>query len=200
MTDPKIEENSKAGAGGKAAIKTSPAPTPARQKQTDGPKVAGKLLSIVIIFGAVALTLHVWSILERHPRTDDATVRANIVNIVPRVRGQIVKLCVEDNQAVNEGDLLFEIDPDDYKLALDKARADLAALDKQIEVARSQDAALKRCKGREGGRRRRESASESGDGHAASDGAAVAERVCHRGEVEQARDGRRGGHRWPCGG
>jgi multidrug efflux system membrane fusion protein len=91
----------------------------------------------------VALALWVWGILEHHPRTDDAVARANVVAIVPRVRGQIVKLCVEDNQAVKEGDLLFEIDPDDYKLSLQKANADMAALDEQIAVARSQDAELK---------------------------------------------------------
>jgi multidrug efflux system membrane fusion protein len=89
------------------------------------------------------LVLCVWGVIERHPRTDDATVRANVVGIVPRAHGQIIKLCVEDNQAVKEGDLLFEIDPDDYKLALEKAKADLAALDEQIEVARANDAELK---------------------------------------------------------
>jgi multidrug efflux system membrane fusion protein len=59
------------------------------------------------------------------------------------VRGQIIKLAVEDNQAVKEGDLLFEIDPDDYKLALEKANADLASLDEQIAVAQAQDTGLK---------------------------------------------------------
>lgn len=120
-----------------------PAPAPARQKEADGRKVVGRILAVVIVFGAMVLTLYVWSILERHPRTDDATARANVVAIVPRVRGQIVRLLVEDNQAVNEGDLLFEIDPDDYKLALEKAKADLASLDQQIEVARAQDEGLK---------------------------------------------------------
>ena len=67
--------------------------------------------------------------MERHPRTDDATARANVVGIVPRVRGQIVKLAVQDNQVVKEGDLLFEIDPADYELALQKAKSALAALD-----------------------------------------------------------------------
>jgi multidrug efflux system membrane fusion protein len=103
----------------------------------------GGILSVLIIVTAVVLALYVWGIIERHPRTDDAVARANIVAITPRVRGQIIKLWVEDNQAVKEGDLLFEIDPDDYKLALEKANADLAALDQQIAVARGQDAELK---------------------------------------------------------
>lgn len=106
-------------------------------------KLTGWILSILFILGAVVLTLWVWSITERYPRTDDAVARANVVGIAPRVHGQIIKVNVQDNQAVKEGDLLFEIDPEDFKLALDKATGDLATLDQQIEVARAQDAELK---------------------------------------------------------
>ena len=52
--------------------------------------------------GAVLITLYVWGIIERHPRTDDATARANVVGIAPRVAGQILKLNVQDNQAVKK--------------------------------------------------------------------------------------------------
>lgn len=106
-------------------------------------KIAGSIITIAVIFGAVVLILLVWNAVERHPRTDDAIVQANIIGVTPRVRGQIVKLNVQDNQAVNAGDVLFEIDPDDYRLALTNAVAALAALDEQIAVARSQDAELK---------------------------------------------------------
>jgi len=106
-------------------------------------KPVGIIISLLVILGAVLLTLRVWDIIEHHPRTDDAVVRANVVGIAPRVRGQIIKLNVQDNQAVAAGDVLFEIDPDDYTLTLEKAKAALAMLDQQIEVARSQDAQLK---------------------------------------------------------
>jgi multidrug efflux system membrane fusion protein len=53
------------------------------------------------------------------------------------VTGQILRLNVQDNQAVKEGDVLFELDPEDYKLILEKAKADLAALDRQIAQAHS---------------------------------------------------------------
>jgi len=59
------------------------------------------------------------------------------VGIAPRVTGQILKLNVQDNQAVKEGDVLFEIDPEDYRLILEKAKADLATLDRQIAQAHS---------------------------------------------------------------
>ncbi len=102
-----------------------------------------KIVAVIVVAGAVLITLYVWGTIERHPRTDDATARANVIGVVPRVRGQIVKLAVQDNQLVKEDDLLFEIDPDDYELALQKAKATLAALDEQIEVGRSQDQELK---------------------------------------------------------
>jgi multidrug efflux system membrane fusion protein len=57
------------------------------------------------------------------------------VGIAPRVSGQILKLNALDNQAVKEGDVLFEIDPEDYRLILEKAKAELAALDQQIAQA-----------------------------------------------------------------
>jgi multidrug efflux system membrane fusion protein len=106
-------------------------------------KPAGVIVSIVVMVGAVVLALVVWHFLERHPRTTDAIVRANVIGIAPRVKGQIIQLNVQDNQAVAAGDVLFVIDPKDYKLALEKAKAALDTLDQEITVARSQEAQLK---------------------------------------------------------
>src|SRR5438477_12646930 len=100
-------------------------------------KFIRKITSLIIVAGAVIITLYVWGISERHPRTDDATARANVVGIAPRVGGQILKLNVQDNQAGKDGDVLFEIDPEDYRLVLEKAKADLATLDRQIAQAHS---------------------------------------------------------------
>src|SRR5215831_17258265 len=94
-----------------------------------------KIVSLIVVIGAVVITLYVWGIIERHPRTDDATARANVVGIAPRVSGQTIKLNVQDNQAVKKGDVLFEIDPEDYKLVLEKAKAELATVDQQLAQA-----------------------------------------------------------------
>ena len=98
-------------------------------------KFIRKVTSVIIVASAVLITLYVWEIIERHPRTDDATARANVVGIAPRVSGQTIKLNVQDNQAVKKGDVLFEIDPEDYRLVLEKAKAELATIDRQIAQA-----------------------------------------------------------------
>jgi len=119
--------------------------TPLNQKSVaTSPKVdiewrsfVRKIVSLIVVISALLITLYVWGVIERHPRTDDATARANVVGIAPRVSGQILKLNVQDNQAVKQGDVLFEIDPEDYRLILEKAKAELAALDRQIAQADS---------------------------------------------------------------
>src|SRR5437899_11226592 len=96
-------------------------------------RVAGRLLGGLIIVGAavaVVLTLVQWEI---RPQTDDATVRANFVGIAPQVSGHIVELHVRDNQLVNEGDVLFLIDPRPYKIALERARSTLALTRKDVD-------------------------------------------------------------------
>jgi membrane fusion protein, multidrug efflux system len=122
-----------------------PSPSPAMKSPSPSEwrKAVGRIISILVIAGAVVLVLWVWSVVEHHPRTDDATARANVVGIAPRARGQIIKLNVQDNQAVTNGEVLFEIDPADYEHALEQAKSALATLDQQIEIARSQDTQLK---------------------------------------------------------
>src|SRR5262245_40450728 len=140
MGEPTTTLNKETGnqtASGPAAMTTAPA-KPAVTPTADSAerrKLARNLIALLVVFGAVFLTLYVWSILERHPRTDDATARANVVGIAPRVSGQTIKLNVQDNQAVKKGDVLFEIDPEDYRLILEKAKAELATVDQQITQA-----------------------------------------------------------------
>jgi membrane fusion protein, multidrug efflux system len=111
-------------------------PKPVTPKDdTAGHKFVRKIVSLIVVVGAVVITLYVWGIVERHPRTDDATARANVVGIAPRVSGQILNLNVQDNQLVKKGDVLFEIDPEDYKLVLEKAKAELATIDRQLTQA-----------------------------------------------------------------
>jgi membrane fusion protein, multidrug efflux system len=114
-----------------------------------GSAPAGMKRFLILVIGlaipvlALILSLAAWNFNERHPRTDDGVARANVVGIAPRVSGPIIKINVSDNEAVKSGELLFEIDPADYELAVERAEAALAALDQQIEIAKAQDAQLK---------------------------------------------------------
>jgi multidrug resistance efflux pump len=96
-----------------------------------------RLAPILITFGTVAVAASlVWAMWEAYmaaPWTRDGTMRVYVVTMAPEVTGRIVKLPVADNQFVHKGDELFEIDPADYRIALEQAQAqaqrDIAALD-----------------------------------------------------------------------
>jgi multidrug resistance efflux pump len=95
------------------------------------------LAPILITLGTVVLaTLLAWAMWQAYmaaPWTRDGTVRVYVVTMAPEVAGRIVKLPVADDQFVHKGDVLFEIDPATYRIALDQAQAqaqrDAAALD-----------------------------------------------------------------------
>lgn len=59
--------------------------------------------------------------------TDDAQVDGDLYQVSSRISGQVIKVYVEDNQQVHAGDLLAEIDPKDYQVALEQAQANLAS-------------------------------------------------------------------------
>ncbi len=90
--------------------------------------------AIVLVAVTLLLVLFVIYRLDRSPRTDDAYVYADTIDVVPEVNGRIVELPVHDNQAVKQGDLLFRIDARPYQDALARGKASLDALDRQIEL------------------------------------------------------------------
>jgi len=83
----------------------------------------GSRIKWAILLSALVLALIVYYFHEEYPRTDDASVTANIVGIAPRVSGPISHIAVTDNQFVKAGDLLFEIDPVPYQDAVDRTEA-----------------------------------------------------------------------------
>jgi multidrug resistance efflux pump len=91
------------------------------------------LITLGTVAGAALLAWAMWQAYMGAPWTRDGTVRAYVVTMAPEVAGRIVKLPVADNQFVHKGDELFEIEPADYRIALEQAQAqaqrDGAALD-----------------------------------------------------------------------
>ena len=80
---------------------------------------------VAVVAVAVVLAALYYRYARAHPSTDDAYVDADIVAITPQVAGPVVSLPIRDNQRVEVGDLLFEIDPRPFRIAVEKARAEL---------------------------------------------------------------------------
>src|SRR6202021_2243900 len=105
--------------------------------ERDNVKSRIPVVPILITLGTVAVAaLFAWAMWQAYmsaPWTRDGTVRAYVVTMAPEVAGRILKLPVADNQFVHKGDVLFEIEPADYRIALESAQAqakrDAAALD-----------------------------------------------------------------------
>ena len=81
------------------------------------------IVAIVLVLGAVA---GLWSYYSARESTDDAEIDGHIIPISPRVGGTVVAVNVKDNQYVEAGTVLIQIDPTDFKVALEKAQADWA--------------------------------------------------------------------------
>jgi membrane fusion protein, multidrug efflux system len=69
--------------------------------------------------------------------TDDAYVQAAKVSINARVPGQVVAIAVKDNQRVRAGQLLFQVDPEPYRIAVMQAEARLASARLQVEALKA---------------------------------------------------------------
>jgi membrane fusion protein, multidrug efflux system len=67
-----------------------------------------------------------WRYFSSFESTDDAQVDAHLYPVSARISGYVVRVNVEDNEYVKQGTVLVEIDPKDYQVAVDQARADLA--------------------------------------------------------------------------
>ncbi len=81
--------------------------------------VIGFVVLVLLVTG-----LFVWRYLDSYEATDDAQVDGHINSVSARVSGHVVKLNVEDNQYVQQGTVLVEIDPADYQVAVEQAQAE----------------------------------------------------------------------------
>lgn len=80
-------------------------------------------LALLVIVGAVLL----WLYFASYESTDDAQVDVHLYPVSARISGYVIKVNVNDNEYVQQGTVLVEIDPKDYEVAVAKARADLAS-------------------------------------------------------------------------
>ena len=94
---------------------------PARRNPNRRRNVAILAVIVVVIVGGVFL----WRYLSSYESTDDAQADVHLYPVSARVSGYVVKVNVEDNQWVEKGTVLVEIDPKDYEVAVAQAQANL---------------------------------------------------------------------------
>jgi RND family efflux transporter MFP subunit len=103
-------------------------------------KVFVRFFCTIAIFAAAGFASKaLWDRYMNSPWTRDGRVRADVINVAADVSGIVVQVAVKDNQLVHKGDLLFTVDRDRYRLALDQAKARLAARKAELEM-REQEA------------------------------------------------------------
>jgi membrane fusion protein, multidrug efflux system len=112
----------------------SPPPAPA----APGPNRRPLLFAMIglLVLAAIALYFFLPGIYEQE--TDDAYVDAHVVSIIPKVPAYVQTLHVDDNSMVTAGQLLIELDPRDYAVALAQAQANLANAESKLQEARDQ--------------------------------------------------------------
>jgi RND family efflux transporter MFP subunit len=125
---------------------TSPAPAHSGPRGAAGDflvKVAKHLATFAIALVALLIAALTWQQYVTAPWTRDGTVRVQVANIAPQVSGQINDIRVVDNQFVHKGDVLYTIEPFDFKVAqltgvatVQQRAADLQV--KQVESDRRQ--------------------------------------------------------------
>ena len=75
----------------------------------------------------IAAATAYWQYAQGRESTDDAAIETHVIPISAKVSGQIQTIAVEDNQHVEKGAPLLTIDPDDYQVKLEQAKAELSA-------------------------------------------------------------------------
>ena len=99
---------------------------------------SGRFRAAVLVVLAIIAGVAVWLWTTRgQESTDDAQVDAHVTPIAARVGGTVLHVPVADNQVVDAGATLVDIDPRDYQVSVDKARADLADAEAAAVAAQS---------------------------------------------------------------
>jgi multidrug resistance efflux pump len=100
------------------------------QKEDAGRSVKKGALGVIL---AIVLSLTWYLLADRYtPYTSQARVEGYVVGVAPQVAGIVTRVLVTNNQEVQTGQPLFEIDTSQYQIALDKAKSDLDSAGKQV--------------------------------------------------------------------
>jgi membrane fusion protein (multidrug efflux system) len=95
-------------------------------------------LVLLLAIGTGIAGILYWVHAQHYESTDDATLEGHVVPISAQISARVVAVHVLDNQDVKKGDLLVELDPTDYQVAIDQAQGSLAAMQGKLAEAKAQ--------------------------------------------------------------
>jgi membrane fusion protein (multidrug efflux system) len=107
-----------------------PAPTqadPDEEIESPQPRSRRKVIVAVVVVVLALVAVGIWWHSTYSEDTDDAQVNGHLIQVSSRISGQVLKVDVDENQVVNKGDVIAELDPSDYQVAVEKAQAALAS-------------------------------------------------------------------------
>jgi membrane fusion protein (multidrug efflux system) len=90
-------------------------------------------LAVIIVIAAAGAYLYYFFVSSRRVTTDDAYVQADIAQVTALVSGAIINAPVGETQAVKKGQVVAQIDPSDFQLAVDRARAELNQAQRRVQ-------------------------------------------------------------------
>jgi len=108
----------------------TPVPTPSEPGEDNEiaqPQFRRRAIVAVVVVVLAAVAVAIWWHGTFTENTDDAQVNGHLIQVSSRINGQVLKVEVEENQVVRQGDVIAELDPADYQVAVENAEALLAS-------------------------------------------------------------------------
>jgi membrane fusion protein (multidrug efflux system) len=108
----------------------TPVPTPSEPGEDNEiarPQSRRRAIVAVVVVVLAAVAVAIWWHGTFTENTDDAQVNGHLIQVSSRINGQVLKVEVEENQVVKQGDVIAELDPADYQVAVENAEAMLAS-------------------------------------------------------------------------
>ncbi len=93
------------------------------------------VLLVLFVLAAGAVVPFAWNYLQSYESTDDAQIDGHIDPLSSRINGTVIRVHAEDDDRVKAGELLVEIDPRDYQVAVENAAANLAEVEQVVKAA-----------------------------------------------------------------